>query len=132
MNKMIKEYKLANGIMDDKPVKNGTDSDFRNYRKETKSTTWVLIVNNTMKYLTQINLKKEFYAGYMTEPYILFLKNSKFLNNILIKIEKEFVTSVETSFSLSENFQLKILNQELYDRFVNTKICLLISLIMSV
>jgi len=132
MKKDLKEYTLEEGVIDGIPVEKGTDSHFRKYRKDTKSTTWVLIVNNTMKYLTQINSRKEFYAGYMTEPYILFLNNCKFLNDILIEIEKDFKSNIESSLPLSENFQLKLLNQELYDRFINTKISLLISLIMSV
>jgi len=132
MKKEIKEYEVATGVTDKLPVKKGTDSDFKKYRKDTKSTTWVLIVNNSMRYLTQINSRKNFYAGYMTEPYILFLNNSKYLCNELIEIEKEFDLKIESTIPLSENFQLKILNQELYNRFINTKISSLVSLIMSV
>jgi len=132
MIKEIKEYIVAEGVTAGIPVKDGADSDFKKDRKGTKSITWVLIVNNIMRYLTQINSKKEFYAGYMTEPYILFLNNSKYLMNRLDEIEKEFSLNVVSIIPLSENFQLKVLNQEIYNRFVNTKISSLVSLIMSV
>lgn len=132
MKKEIKEYKFVEGVTDGIPTKDGTDSDFKKYRKDTKSTTWVVIFDNVMRFLTQINSRKEFYAGYMSEPYILFLNNSKYLMNILNEIEKEFSLNVLSTIPLSENFQLKVLNQEIYNRFVNTKISSLVSLIMSV
>jgi len=113
MKKEMKEYIVAEGVTDSIPIKDGTDSDFKKYTKDNKSTTWVIIVNNIMRYLTQINSKNEFYAGFMSEPYILFLNNSKFLMNTLTEIEKEFSISVISTIPLSENFQLKVLNQEM-------------------
>jgi len=114
------------------PQKKGEDSDFKKYTKEGKSTTWVLLVNETMKYLTQVNSKGDFYAGFMPEPYLLFLSKSKSLNIKIKETENRFKSNIETELIPSENFNLKILNQEVYNQFITNKISSVIFLIMSV
>jgi len=128
----LKKYSISQDVINTVPQKKGEDSDFKKYSKEGKSTTWVLLVNETMKYLTQINLKGNSYAGFMPEPYLLFLANSKSLNLKIRKLENTFKTSVYTELKPSENFNLKILNQETYNQFILNKISSLVFLIMTV
>src|SRR5690554_2665674 len=85
-----------------------------------------------MKYLTQINLKGNFYAGFLPEPYLLFLTNSKFLNLKIRKLENTFKQSVNGELRPNENFNLKILNQEIYNQYILYKISSLMFLIMTV
>lgn len=132
MSSELKKYKISQNVVDNLPQKKGEDSDFKKYSKEGKSTTWALIVNETMQYLTQVNSKGDFYAGFMPEPYLLFLSNSKSMNIKIKESENIFKSNIETELQQSENFNLKILNQEVYNQFISNKISSVIFLIMSV
>lgn len=132
MKSDLKKYSISQEVINTVPVKKGEDSDFKKYSKEGKSTTWILLINETMKYLTQINSKGNFYAGFMPEPYLLFLANSKSLNLKIRELENKFKTNIETELNPSENFKLKVLNQEVYNQFVLYKISSLVFLIMTV
>ncbi|MBU2947200.1 hypothetical protein [Zobellia uliginosa] len=132
MSADLKKYSISQEVINKIPQKKGEDSDFKKYSKEGKSTTWVLLVNETMKYLTQVNSKGNFYAGFMPEPYLLFLSNSKSLNNKIKELENGFKLNVDTELKVSENFNLKVLNQEAYNQYILNKISSVIFLIMSV
>lgn len=132
MKSELKKYSISQDIINTVPVKKGEDSDFKKYSKEGKSTTWVLLFNQTMKYLTQINSKGSFYAGFMPEPYLLFLANSKSLNIKINESENKFKSNIEAELSTGENFNLKILNQEVYNQFILNKISSVIFLIMAI
>lgn len=132
MKSDIKKYNISQDFINTIPQKEGVDSDFKKYSKEGKSTTWILLINQTMKYLTQVNSKGNFYAGFMPEPYLLFLTNSKSLNLKIRKLENTFKTSIEGELNPSENFNLKILNQEVYNQYILYKISSLIFLMMTV
>jgi hypothetical protein len=132
MSAELKKYSISQNVINKVPVKKGEDSDFKKYTKEGKSTTWCLLLNETMQYLTQVNSKGNFYAGFMPEPYLLFLANSKSLNKKIKISEKSFKSNIETEQNLSENFTLKILNQETFSQFVLNKISSVVFLIMSV
>lgn len=132
MNPDLKKYTVSQETIKSVPIKNGEDSDFKKYSKEGKSTTWCLLFNETMQYLTQINSKGKFYAGFMPEPYLLFLANSKSLNIKIRECESEFNSYIDTELNTSENFKLKILNQEFYNQYILNKISSVIFLIMGV
>ncbi|MDO6489860.1 MULTISPECIES: hypothetical protein [unclassified Cellulophaga] len=132
MSADLKKYSISQEEIKKIPQKKGEDSDFKKYSKEGKSTTWVLLVNETMKYLTQVNSKGNFYAGFMPEPYLLFLSNSKSLNNKIKELENGFKLNVDTELKVSENFKLKVLNQEAYNQYTLNKVSSVIFLIMSV
>ncbi|MGY5351109.1 hypothetical protein ACXGQW_00810 [Wenyingzhuangia sp. IMCC45533] len=132
MESNLKKYSITQDEINKVPVKKGEDSHFKKYTKEGKSTTWILLFNETVKYLTQINFKNKFYSGFMPEPYMLFLANSKSLNLKIREMENQFKLNVETEFNLSENFNVKVLNQQVYNQFILNKISSLIFLIMTV
>jgi hypothetical protein len=132
MSADIKKYSISQNVINKVPVKKGEDSDFKKYTKEGKSTTWCLLINETMQYLSQLNSNGEFYAGFMPEPYQLFLSNSKSLNAIIKESKNSFKSNIDTVQNLSENFALKILNQEVFNQFILNKVGSVVFLIMSV
>jgi hypothetical protein len=132
MNPDLKKYSISQETINSVPIKYGEDSDFKKYSKEGKSTTWVLLFNQTMQYLTQINLKGKFYAGFMPEPYLLFLANSKSLNIKIRESESEFNSNIETELNISGSFKLKVLKQEFYNQYILNKISSAIFLIMGI
>ncbi|ARV13359.1 hypothetical protein BTO09_13860 [Gilvibacter sp. SZ-19] len=131
---MAKKYQVSDSLIENIPSKKGEDSDFKKYRGDSKSTTWVVLNPNTktINYLTQINYKNKFYAGFVREPFELFLNSAKSLNIIVNKVEKEFKNKSLQDFPLSENFKLQILEQNIFDEYMINKINALVNLMMSV
>jgi len=131
MSSKLKRYNITKDVLESSSVEKGVDSDFKKYSKEGKSSTWFLIEGDTMKFLTQLNSKGDFFAGFMPEPYLLFLSQSNLLNDLTEKSKNGFQINVEKEFKASDNFNLKILNQEHYNRFIINKISSVVFLIMA-
>jgi len=129
--KKIKKYGITDDTLNNIPIVDSKEGNFDKYKKDKKSTTWLIIENNQLRFLQQININNHKYCGFITEPYLLFLDYSKQLSLKIEIIEKSFSEKTTEIIELKEDFKLNLLEQETFDNYLVYKINFIMTIIMS-
>lgn len=130
--KKIKKYGVSENILDNVPIIDSQNGNFNKYKKNGKTTTWLLIANNELKYLQQFNIDNSKFSGFITEPYLLYLDHSKKISDKVESLKKSLKNEVVDTFTLKDDFELSLLKQEIFDDYLILRINFIVILIMSV
>lgn len=129
--KKIKRYEIYDDALNNLPIIDSKNGNFNKYKKNGKTTTWVLISNNELKYLQQFNIDNTKFCGYITEPHLLFLDHSKKISDQIEKHKKILKDKIIGDLKLKDDFELSLLEQETFDDYLILRINFIVILIMS-
>ena len=129
--KKIKKYGVSESILDNVPIVDSQNGNFNKYKKNGKTTTWIVISDNELRYLQQFNINNSKFSGFLTEPYLLLLDHSKKISDNIEELKKTLKNKVVYSYKLKDDFELSLLNQETFDDYLILKINFIVILIMS-
>ena len=127
----LKQYEISNNVLEKLPMEDAANTDFSKYKKNNMATTWCYIKNNTLTYISQLNINNKIYGGLITEPYKLFLSHAKEMSVKTTQTQNSFDNQTHP-FELSDSFKINIIKQNMFDVFLLSKISCVVFLIMSV